>query len=216
MTDADVVVGTALYIAPEQVTKEPISPAADIYALGTVAYHCLAGHPPFLGDTALEVAMRHVDDDVPPLPDDVPAAAREFVAIALAKDPAERFASAAAMAEAAERVVEAIPDHSTADFSGLVRAAASAPPPAVRNTRRWRGLVATVAAGVAALAVILAMRDPAGERPRPIAPPPTSAPTAGLPGGPVDPAGTGTRSGSARTAGPANGSSTMVPVPGRR
>src|SRR5918993_1196104 len=91
MTDADVVVGTALYMAPEQVTRAPVGPAADVYALGAVAYQCLAGEPPFGGAMALEVAMRHVDDNLPPLPDDVPVAAHRFVAVAMAKDPARRF-----------------------------------------------------------------------------------------------------------------------------
>ncbi len=105
LTGAKEVVGTALYIAPEQVSKEVTGPSADIYALGTVAYHCLAGHPPFLGESPIAVAMQHVHDDPPPLPEDVPPAVRTLVATAMAKDPADRFSSAAAMAEAAEHAV---------------------------------------------------------------------------------------------------------------
>jgi serine/threonine-protein kinase len=105
LTGAKEVVGTALYIAPEQVSKQTTGPCADIYALGAVAYHCLAGHPPFLGDNPITVALQHVRDEPPPLPGDVPPAVRTLVATALAKDPADRFTSAAAMAEAAEHAM---------------------------------------------------------------------------------------------------------------
>lgn len=104
LTGAKEVVGTALYIAPEQVSKQTIGPAADLYALGAVAYHCLAGRPPFLGDNPLAVAIQHLDQEPPPLPASVPEPVRELVATAMAKDPAQRFASAVAMAEAAEAV----------------------------------------------------------------------------------------------------------------
>jgi hypothetical protein len=102
LTGAKEVVGTALYIAPEQVSKQVTGPAADIYALGAVAYHCVAGRPPFLGDNPIAVALNHLNDDPPPLPDDVPGPVRALVATALAKNPADRFPSAAAMAAAAE------------------------------------------------------------------------------------------------------------------
>jgi serine/threonine-protein kinase len=99
------VVGTALYMAPEQAARRPISPATDVYALGAVTYHCLAGRPPFLGDNPVAVMMRHLQEEPPPLPDDVPPTLRHLVATAMAKDPAHRFPTAAAMAEAAEAAV---------------------------------------------------------------------------------------------------------------
>ena len=102
LTGAKEVVGTALYIAPEQVSKDKTGPSADVYALGCVAYHCLSGHPPFMADSPIAVAMQHLRDDPPPLPGDVPPAVRAVVETAMAKDPAHRFSSAAAMAGAAE------------------------------------------------------------------------------------------------------------------
>ncbi|WP_149100704.1 serine/threonine-protein kinase, partial [Actinoplanes teichomyceticus] len=102
LTGAREVVGTALYIAPEQVSKRATGPAADIYALGAVAYHCLAGRPPFLGDNPLVIALQHVTDEPPSLPREVPRPVRDLIGIALAKDPAERYPSAAALAAAAE------------------------------------------------------------------------------------------------------------------
>jgi eukaryotic-like serine/threonine-protein kinase len=101
MTGVNSIVGTALYMAPEQVAKGRVTPATDIYALGALAYHCLAGRPPFDGDNALQVALRHLEDEPDPLPDDVTPAARALVARAMAKNPADRFDSAADLARAA-------------------------------------------------------------------------------------------------------------------
>jgi serine/threonine protein kinase len=101
VTAANAIVGTALYMAPEQVAKGNVSPATDIYALGAVAYHCIAGRPPFDGDNALQVALRHLEDEADPLPDHVPPPVRELIARAMAKQPSDRFETAAAFAEAA-------------------------------------------------------------------------------------------------------------------
>ncbi|MDI6098145.1 protein kinase [Actinoplanes sp. NEAU-A12] len=101
VTGLNAIVGTALYMAPEQVAKGNLTPATDIYALGAVAYHCIAGRPPFDGDNALQVALRHLEDDPDPLPDHVPFEVRELIARAMAKQPADRFQSAAEFAEAA-------------------------------------------------------------------------------------------------------------------
>jgi serine/threonine-protein kinase len=101
VTAANAIVGTALYMAPEQVAKGNVSPATDIYALGAVAYHCIAGHPPFDGDNALQVALRHLEDEPDPLPDHVPPAVKELIARAMAKQPGDRFETAAEFAEAA-------------------------------------------------------------------------------------------------------------------
>lgn len=101
VTALNAIVGTALYMAPEQVAKGNVTPATDIYALGAVAYHCIAGRPPFDGDNALQVALRHLEDDPDPLPETVPPAVRALVTRAMAKDPADRFESAAEFAEAA-------------------------------------------------------------------------------------------------------------------
>ncbi|MCM4079565.1 serine/threonine-protein kinase [Paractinoplanes hotanensis] len=105
LTGAREVVGTAMYIAPEQVSKETTGPPADIYALGVVAFHCLAGHPPFTGDNPIAIAMQHLSEPPPDLPEDVPPAVRAVVVRAMAKNPADRFPTAAAMAEAADRAV---------------------------------------------------------------------------------------------------------------
>ncbi|MBQ1043084.1 MULTISPECIES: serine/threonine-protein kinase [unclassified Micromonospora] len=101
ITSTNAVPGTALYMAPEQAAGRPVSGATDVYALGAVAYCCLTGSPPFTGDNPLQVAVRHLDDEPPELPAEIPASVRELVSRALAKDPADRYPSAAAMADAA-------------------------------------------------------------------------------------------------------------------
>lgn len=101
LTAANMVLGTASYMSPEQATGQPVSAATDIYALGAVAYFCLAGQPPFHGDNPLAVALRHAQEDPAALPADTPPAVAAVVARALAKRPADRFGSAAELAAAA-------------------------------------------------------------------------------------------------------------------
>ncbi len=97
-TQTGMVMGTAHYISPEQAQGKELSPKADLYSLGVVAYECLTGAPPFDGSTPVEVALQHVR--VPPaeLPRRVPMAARELVMEMLAKDPLNRPADAGTVA----------------------------------------------------------------------------------------------------------------------
>ncbi|MGH3734278.1 MAG: serine/threonine-protein kinase, partial [Micromonosporaceae bacterium] len=102
LTQAGAVLGTASYVSPEQASgSSAITPASDVYSLGVVAYQCLAGRRPFEGDNPIEVAMRHVRDEPPPLPGDVPEPVRNVVAKAMAKDVAQRWPDARTMGEAA-------------------------------------------------------------------------------------------------------------------
>jgi hypothetical protein len=95
-----IVAGTPRYMAPEQGRGGAVTPAADVYSAGAVLYEMLAGRPPFDGVSAVQLALAHLSDPPPPLPDGVPADLRRVVARALAKDPGERYADGAAMAEA--------------------------------------------------------------------------------------------------------------------
>jgi serine/threonine protein kinase len=103
LTGTGTVLGTASYLSPEQAAGQVASPASDVYALGVVAYQCLAGRRPFEGENPLEIAMKHVRDPAPPLPSDIPPAVREIVMRALAKDPGNRWPSAAALAAVARQ-----------------------------------------------------------------------------------------------------------------
>ncbi|WP_432844358.1 serine/threonine-protein kinase [Dactylosporangium sp. CA-092794] len=104
LTAAGSVLGTASYISPEQASGAQATPLSDVYALGVVAYQCLSGVRPFEGENPLEIAMRHVRDLPPQLPVDIPPPVAQLVERSMAKDPAARWPSAAAMAQAARRV----------------------------------------------------------------------------------------------------------------
>jgi serine/threonine-protein kinase len=100
------IVGTPRYMAPEQASGQPVSPATDVYSAGIVLYEMLAGEPPFGGDSAIEIALRHVQEPVPPLPAGTPESVRQVVGRALAKEAGERYQSAAAMADELARARE--------------------------------------------------------------------------------------------------------------
>jgi eukaryotic-like serine/threonine-protein kinase len=102
LTATGIVMGTALYVSPEQATGQTVTGASDIYSLGVVAYECLAGQPPFVAEQPLAIAIMHKHDPVPPLPADVPRPVADLVLAMLAKDPADRPDSARHVADRAE------------------------------------------------------------------------------------------------------------------
>jgi hypothetical protein len=96
------VVGTPTYMAPEQLASfDDVSPLADVYSLGVVAFELLAGVPPFFAESPLELLLCHSADPPPSLcgrDDGVPAELDAIVQRALAKDPADRPQSCAELA----------------------------------------------------------------------------------------------------------------------
>ena len=100
LTRGGMVMGTAQYLSPEQAAGHEALPASDVYALGVVAYECLAGRRPFAADHPVAVAMQQVREPPPPLPPDVPPPVAGLVMQMLAKDPMRRFADGATLARA--------------------------------------------------------------------------------------------------------------------
>lgn len=96
-------IGTPGYLAPERVGGARATSASDLYALGVVAYECLAGMAPFEG-TPLQIALAHQQCPMPPLPSSVPSEVAGLVTHLTAKDPAGRPGSAAEVALAASRL----------------------------------------------------------------------------------------------------------------
>jgi serine/threonine-protein kinase len=90
LTRTGTVIGTAMYMSPEQAGGLRATGASDLYSLGAVAYAALAGRPPFQREAEVAVAMAHISDPPDPLPDTVPPELSALVMSLLAKDPGER------------------------------------------------------------------------------------------------------------------------------
>ncbi|PJJ65278.1 protein kinase domain-containing protein [Compostimonas suwonensis] len=102
LTATGQVMGTVQYLSPEQASGHPASPTTDIYSLGIVAYECLAGRRPFTGESQVAIAMAQINEAPPELPVTVAVPVRNFVLACIAKNPADRPASAAHVARAAQ------------------------------------------------------------------------------------------------------------------
>ncbi|MFD3705964.1 Stk1 family PASTA domain-containing Ser/Thr kinase [Nocardia sp. NPDC058658] len=100
MTQTAAVIGTAQYLSPEQARGETVDARSDVYSVGCVLFEILTGQPPFTGDSPVAVAYQHVKED-PPLPSSVnPGVPRELDSVilkAMAKNPANRYQTAAEM-----------------------------------------------------------------------------------------------------------------------
>ena len=105
LTETGMVVGTAHYLSPEQVSGKPASPASDLYAVGAILYEMLTGAKPFEAETPLAVAMQRLSAD-PRDPQehraDIPETVSQVAMTALARDPERRYASADGMRSALE------------------------------------------------------------------------------------------------------------------
>ncbi len=113
LTATGQVMGTAHYLAPEVARGQTATAASDVYALGIVAYECLAGYRPFDGVNQVAVATAHLHETAPPLPETLSPAVRDLVGRAMAKDPRERPPSALALAQEAERLAAGGPGRPT-------------------------------------------------------------------------------------------------------
>ncbi|MFV2197925.1 protein kinase domain-containing protein [Nocardiopsis sp. LOL_012] len=182
LTQTGMVMGTAQYISPEQASGKPASAASDLYALGVVAYECLAGQPPFTGDNPVALALAHTRDEPPELPEHVPPEVDDLVSALLLKDPEERPASASEVAHMAAvlrshsgagpptpasgvgplartAVVSAVPDTDGVRRTAGRRVLASdqrEDSARLAGTSNWRGRLPVVLVAVAATAIVAA------------------------------------------------------------
>jgi serine/threonine protein kinase len=103
LTNSGIVLGTADYLSPEQARGEKLTASSDLYSLGVVMFEMLAGRPPFIGPTAVSIAMQHASTYPPSLHQfnaNVPLALEQIVVKALEKEPEDRFLSASEMQQA--------------------------------------------------------------------------------------------------------------------
>ena len=100
LTETGMVMGTVAYASPEQLCDNNLTGASDIYSLGIVAYECLSGRQPFATDSPAAAIQAQLNQPPPPLPNDIPQPVADVIAKALAKDPRERWTSAAEFAQA--------------------------------------------------------------------------------------------------------------------
>ncbi|MFI1988939.1 serine/threonine-protein kinase [Actinoplanes sp. NPDC020271] len=143
VTATGAVLGTPGYLAPEQVLGQPADRRSDVYSLGLVAYECLAGQKPFVGDNPYAVALQRIQQEPRTLGADVPPAVLALVERALQTDPEKRFPSALAMAEVARQADLASP-------SGTGRTAGKKNPRVLIGAVAAVVVIALIVAGIVA------------------------------------------------------------------
>jgi eukaryotic-like serine/threonine-protein kinase len=178
ITQTGTIIGTAHYLPPEQAEGKPATARSDIYALGVVLYECLSGQRPFVGDNPVAIAIAHVRQEPPPLPDSVAPWLAALTLRMLAKDPAARPESAGGLArelraggamEAATEVIGAGDPRTSLLGAGatlasendasrtqvMASADESAPPESPDARRRRRLIAAAIVGGVILLALLV-------------------------------------------------------------
>jgi beta-lactam-binding protein with PASTA domain/tRNA A-37 threonylcarbamoyl transferase component Bud32 len=157
LTQTGAVMGTATYFSPEQAQGLPVDPRSDVYALGVVLFEMVAGRPPFQGDNPVTVAYKHVREEPPALRDinpSVPVAFASIVAMAMAKSPADRYASSEDLRGdllrfRQGRPIAAVPPPVTAAAPPLPAPPATRMQPATDGTRAMPATAVAAAAGPA-------------------------------------------------------------------
>ncbi len=142
MTGSHEVLGTPAFMSPEQCRAEPVDFRSDVYSLGASYYAMLTGRPPFTGDIDIQVMFGHCSKPIPnpsELVPDVPSACHQVLLRAMAKQPRERYPTAAAMRQALEAIL--VDDR---------------PPslPTSRAGRRWV-VMGAMGAGIAAACLVM-------------------------------------------------------------
>jgi serine/threonine-protein kinase len=112
MTEAGSIMGTAQYLSPEQARGAPVTASSDLYSVGIVLYEMLTGKVPFTGDSAIEIAMKHLNEAPKPpskIRPEIPDALDQVVLRALSKNPEDRYQTAEEFSEDLHRVEAGLP-----------------------------------------------------------------------------------------------------------
>ncbi|HXV44166.1 MAG TPA: serine/threonine-protein kinase, partial [Anaerolineae bacterium] len=150
LTATGTIVGTARYMSPEQASGEHPDKRTDIYSLGVILYEMTTGRPPFDGDSDIAILMKHVSQPVPDIrqiQSSVPDLLVAVIEKALAKNPAERYQTAADMAIAL-RAISLQPRH-TGSLPVVAPSFPPSPAPLVQPARKSGLPIWLVGAGIA-------------------------------------------------------------------
>lgn len=113
LTQSNMFMGTAYYISPEQAESgRSADTRSDLYSVATVLFEMLTGHPPYEGETAVDIVIKHMNDKIPSicrLRPELPIEMDAFMQKALAKAPAERFATPQEFMATLDQIQERIP-----------------------------------------------------------------------------------------------------------
>jgi serine/threonine protein kinase len=167
ITTTGVVMGTPLFMPPEQWRAEEVTPASDQYALGVMTYVLITGRVPFEADTPHGLMYKHLTE--PPAPPqvyrpDIPEAVTQVLDRALAKKGEDRFPNVTAYAQAFEKAIQGYGGGQTNFFTAPVRRTKlpttppppSTRPPAVKFPVRWAALIGVIGL-VAIIILVLAL-----------------------------------------------------------
>jgi serine/threonine-protein kinase len=109
VTQTDALLGTPLYMPPEQILGKPSDQRADLYSLGCMLYQMAGGRPPFIGDNINVVLASHVNEPALPLPDHVPRPLTAIIQQLMSKAPGDRPASASLVRDAIAAIAGTAP-----------------------------------------------------------------------------------------------------------
>ncbi len=178
LTMSGMTVGTPAYMSPEAGRGAKVDERADIYSLGIVLYEMLSGHVPYDADTPFAVIMKHINDPLPPLNQfnvDLPDSVEKLLLKALAKDPDDRFQTAAEFETALRKALENLAheqatavkaaspaslENTLVDSSGTVRAPDAQPTLAQAKSPSRLPIFAVVGVIIVAIIVVALLARP--------------------------------------------------------
>ncbi|NND67751.1 MAG: serine/threonine protein kinase, partial [Halioglobus sp.] len=108
MTELGSVVGTPSYMSPEQASGGTVDSRCDLYSLAVMAYRILTGRTPYSGETSLSIAVQHITEPIPQMPDTLKEV-QPFLDKGMAKNPDERYATGAELVAALQECLDRIP-----------------------------------------------------------------------------------------------------------